>query len=329
MATDAQTTAGMMGATAEVGVTGARGFIGSQLVRHLVERGHHVRAFVRAPGAASGAAPRAAPAASAAPAPGGAPTAGAAPAAGATERRFVLPDGFDERDFAGLSAIVHCALVEYGPAHRDADRVNREGCERLIVTARRQGARVLFLSTLSAHEGARSHYGRSKLALEKLFDPARDCVLRLGLVLGSGGLFGSLVGLIRGARVIPLPDGGRQPIQTLWMGDLVRAVENVIDRGITGRYDVAAPDVHAMRDLYRAVMRGLGVAPRLVNVPIGLVELGAGTLEALRVPFPIRRENVLGLRALRAIDTAGSMNALGIERPVTLEESVRRLFAAG
>lgn len=293
MATDAR---------AAAGVTGARGFIGRHLVRHLAAAGRPVRAFVRAPGVA--------------------------PVAGTTEHRFVLPGGFEERDFAGLAAIVHGALVEYGPAHRDADRVNREGCERLIAAARRQGARAIFLSTLSAHEQARSHYGRSKLALERLFDPDRDCVLRLGLVLGNGGLFRSMVGLIRGARVIPLPDGGRQPIQTLWMGDLVQAVENVIARGIAGRYEVAAPEVHRMRDLYDAVMRGAGAAPRLVSVPIALVELGAATLEALRVPFPIRRENVLGLRALRAFDTVGSMKALGIELPVGLEESVRRLLAA-
>jgi len=293
MATDAR---------AAAGVTGASGFIGRHLVRHLAAAGRPVRAFVRTPGAA--------------------------PVAGTTEHRFVLPDGFEERDLAGLAAIVHGALVEYGPEHRDADRVNREGCERLIAAARRQGARVIFLSTLSAHEEARSHYGRSKLQLERLFDPERDCVLRLGLVLGDRGLFGSMVGLIRGARVIPLPDGGRQPIQTLWMGDLVQAVENVIAGGITGRYEVAAPEVHTMRDLYLAVMRGAGATPRLVSVPIGLVELGAATLEALRVRFPIRRENVLGLRALRAFETAGSMKALGIEGPVGLEESVRRLLAA-
>src|SRR5262245_10002261 len=157
------------GAPAAVGVTGARGFIGRHLVRHFAAAGHDVRAFVRAPGATRGGPDAGAAAASA----------GAAPAARVTERRFVLPDGFDERDFAGLEAIVHGALVEYGPAHRDADRVNREGCERLLAAARRQNARVVFLSTLSAHEGARSHYGQSKLALERLFDPAKDCVLRL------------------------------------------------------------------------------------------------------------------------------------------------------
>src|SRR5206468_10659590 len=146
------------------------------------------------------------------------------------------------------------------------------------------------------------HYGRSKLELEGLFDPSRDCVLRLGLVLGPGGLFGSMVELIGGARVIPLPDGGRQPIQTLWMGDLLEAIENVLERGIAGRYELADPPVHTMRELYETVIRAMGVERRLVPVPLGLVGAGVAVLEALRVPFGIRRENVLGLKALRAFD---------------------------
>ena len=286
--------------SAAIGVTGAHGFIGSHVVGHFAARGAPVRSFVRVP------------------APGA--------RAGVTEHRFVLPDGYAEGDFEGLQTIVHAAFVEYGPDHRDADRVNRAGAERLIALARRTGARVVFLSTLSAHAGARSHYGRNKLELEALFDPRRDCVLRLGLVLGHGGLFGSMVELIRGARVVPLAGGGRQPIQTLWMGDLIEAIEHVVDRGLAGRYAVAAPEVHTMRDLYRAVMDGLGIARPLVPVPLGLVELGAATLETLRVPFPIRRENVLGLRALRAFDTAADLTALGIERPLPLAESVRRLL---
>src|SRR5205823_12094322 len=105
------------------------------------------------------------------------------------------------------------------------------------------------------------------------------------------------------------------------------ALEHVLDRGLAGRFDVADPAVHTMRELYETVMRGLGVRPVLVAVPLPLVHLGVSVLERLRVPFPIRSENTLGLKHLRAFDTAPAMRALGIPEPVGLEESVRRLLA--
>jgi NADH dehydrogenase len=282
-----------------VGITGASGFIGRHLAAHLAARGDEVVAFQR------GAQPQ---------------------PAGVRVRPFALPDRFDPADFAGLDAVVHGALVEYGPAQRDADAINREGARRLLAAARAAGARVIFLSSLSAHAAAESHYGRSKLELEALFDGPGDAVLRLGLVLGRGGLFASMAEILGSARFVPLPDGGRQPIQTLWMGDLCTAVEHVVERRIAGRFDVAEPTVHTMRALDEAILRGLGARPVLVPVPLALVQAGVSVLEALRIPFPIRSENTLGLKHLRAFDTTASMRALGIERPVTLEGATQRLL---
>ena len=284
-----------------IGVTGSSGFIGRHLVPHLTERGHAVRAFQ--------------------------PEIDAAARPGVEVREFRMPDRIHPADFAGLDAVVHGALVEFGPGTRDADTVNLEGARRVIEAARQHGARLVFFSTLSAHEGAVSHYGRNKLELERLFDPARDAVLRLGLVLGRGGLFGSMADMIRQAGVIPLPDGGRQPIQTLWIGDLLEATTNVVERSLAGRYDVAAPDARTMRDLYESVIRGLGVKRTLLSVPLPLVEAGVTVLEALGIPFSIRRENVLGLKHLRTFDTVPSMRALGIWHPVPMDEAVRGLLA--
>ena len=282
-----------------VGVTGASGFIGRHAIARFAERGHAVRAFQRS---------NAAPA-----------------AAGVTVTPFDMRGPIEPDAFRGLDVLIHTALVEYGPAARDADRVNRECAERLIALARANAMRLVFLSTLSAHEFARSHYGRSKLEIERLFDPARDTVLRLGLVLGAGGLFGSMVEMIRGARVIPLPDAGRQPIQTLWMGDLLDTLERVVERRLAGRFEVATAEVYTMRELYRAVIAGLGVKRTLVPVPLALVGAGVALLEALRVPFGINSENVLGLKQLRAFDNAGDLTALELA-PISLEASVRELL---
>jgi nucleoside-diphosphate-sugar epimerase len=285
-----------------VGITGARGFIGRHAVESFAARGFETHAYQRA----------AAP----------------SPFAGVTVHRFEMPDAIDERSFEGLGVLIHGALVEYGPAHRDADRVNLAGAERVIAIARHHGTRLIFLSTLSAHDGARSHYGLNKLELERRFDPARDCILRLGLVLGNGGLFGGMVDAIRGSQFVPLPDGGRQPIQTLWMGDLLDVLERVATRAVTGRYDLATSEVYTMRELYQSLIDGLGVKRTLVPVPLALVGFGVSVLETLRIPFSINRENVLGLQCLRAFDNVSDLAALEL-KPLSLRESVAKLLAPG
>ncbi|HTM56827.1 MAG TPA: NAD-dependent epimerase/dehydratase family protein [Candidatus Udaeobacter sp.] len=284
-----------------VGITGAGGFIGSHAVRRFASLGHDVHAYQR-----------------------GAPP-GRPPSMGVAVHRFEMPDRIEPADFDGLDVLIHAAVVEYGPRHRDADDVNRRGTSRLIEIARERETRLVFLSTLSAHDRARSHYGRNKLELERLFDPARDAVLRLGLVLGDGGLFGGMVDLIRGASLIPLPDGGRQPIQTLDLEDLLTVLERVAMRRIAGRYELATAEVHTLRELYQAVIDRLGVKRTLVPVPLGLVGFGVAILESLGIPFSINRENVLGLAALRAFDNAGDLERLGIA-PRSLRQSVERLL---
>ncbi len=285
-----------------IGITGATGFVGRHLVRGLAARGFAVTAFQRPP--AGEAIP------------------------GIEVHTLILPDQVHVDDFAGLDVLVHGAFVEYGPGHPDADAINREGARNVLAAARAHGARVVYLSTMSAHPGALSHYGRNKLELEALFDPSRDAILKLGLVLGDGGLFGSMAALLRDASVVPLPDGGCQPIQTLWIGDLEAAIVAIAERGLSGRFAVAHPDVRTMRELYLAICDGLGVKRTFVPVPLGLVELGAGLLETMRIPFPIRRENVLGLKALIPWDNADSMRQLGIDVPIPMEEALRRLFLA-
>ena len=271
-----------------IGITGAAGFIGSRLVEHFAARGWTVRALQRVPQGLA--------------------------LPNVTRHTFRLPDLVHESDIAGLDALVHAAVQEWRPgAATDADVSNREGTRRLIAHARTHGARVVFLSTLSAHDQAESHYGRSKLEVEGLFDAARDTILRLGLVMDRrGGLFGGMVETLRSAAVVPLVDGGRQPIQTLAMDDLVRIVERVIEHDIAGRFDVADPGVHRMRDLYEAILRTRPGRPLLVPVPLALVSFGAGLLETLQVPAPVTRENVLGLKHLRAFDTGPSLARLGV-----------------
>ena len=87
----------------------------------------------------------------------------------------------------GVSAVVHCAHDMTAP------RLNVDGTWRLLDAAFRAGVgQFVFVSSLAAHAGARSAYGRAKWELEQRLAHVTGLtvsVVKPGTVLGDGGLF--------------------------------------------------------------------------------------------------------------------------------------------
>ena len=271
-----------------VAITGANGFIGSSLVHHFSGRGWRVLALCR--GARD-----------------------QRPLPGVTFREFSLPDGIREEDLAGGDVLVHCACVHYSKQHPDSDAINIRGTQRLLAISRSLGyARFIFLSSLSAHERAESHYGRHKRQLEQIFDPARDLVIRPGLTLGNGGLARAIVGTIRRSRVVPLVAGGRQPVYTIGVDDLCGGLEQTIERQISGLYSLAAPEPVTLRELYAGIAWKTGVRCTFVPAPYLPVFLALRAAELVGIELSITTENLLGLKHLRRFDLAADLQALDV-----------------
>ena len=74
-----------------------------------------------------------------------------------------------------------------------------------------------------------------------------------------------------------------------------------------------------MRELLRDIARRLGRRPLFVPFPMALALTVLHTLEALRVPFPVSSENLLGLACLRVDDTTRDLAALGVTPRATAE----------
>jgi len=283
-----------------VAITGANGFIGSQLVRHFGQRGWQVLALCRDPRSQS-------------------------PVPGVTFREFSLPDGIRESDLDGGEALIHCAFVRHTRRCPDSDAVNTFGTKRLLQLSRERGyARFVFLSSLSAHERATSHYGRHKYELERVFDVARDLIVRPGLTLGNGGLARSMFDTIRKTRIVPLVSGGRQPVYTIGVDDLCDALHSMIERGISGSYALAANEPVTLRDLYVGLARKAGDKCLFVPLPYLPAFVALKTMERLGFELPITTENLLALRQLRTLDLAPDLQALGLH-PRSFQESLRHL----
>lgn len=203
-----------------------------------------------------------------------------------------LPENFG----AGAEALVHAAL-DSAPNGRDR---NVEGARLLLEAVRAQGVtRCIFISSFAARADAPSLYGRQKDAIEKLFTSPGDAIVRPGFVIGNGGLFQKLCGHLRSYRLVPLIDGGRQPMQTVLDEDLGKAVARIVTGGVRGTFDIAENDSVEYRTFWKDVARQLRVRAAFVSLPSALASAAIAVLGTLGSAGFSTKERLLGLRGMR------------------------------
>jgi NADH dehydrogenase len=290
-----------------VAVTGASGFLGGALCRTLAAKGWEVRALVRDPARFAG-------------------------PPGVRAAHCDLPDSIDEAALAGASALVHCAYAtrEADPAR--ARRVNEEGTRRLLEASRRAGVpRMIFVSTVAASSTAPNYYARSKHQLEGLFDPARDAIVRPGLIIGKDGhgLFQQLLDNMQRIGVVPVFGGGRQPLQTVHVDDVCEAIARIVERDLGGAFNVAEPDPPSFAMFLGMMAERLGIRVRFLPLPFAPVLAVVRVIEALRLPFPLRSESLLGLKGLQQLPVEEDLRRLGLRARTAAESLADVLPLAG
>jgi NADH dehydrogenase len=280
-------------------VTGAAGFLGRYCCRALQAEGFEVRALVRNRLKNEGLAAEAV-------------------------YECDLPHRIDEAAFRGsIRAIVHCAYNTRFKTEAESLNTNVEGTKVLLARARTANvAQFVFISSLAAHAGAISLYGRTKHELERLFDLERDTVIKPGTIVGPGGLYARTRETIGRLPVLPLFYGDRC-LQTVWIDDLAEAIVKSVRDRIAGSLTVAGNPV-PMREFYLGTAGLNGRKPVLLPLPGDPALWLLRIVEKLGIKTPISSENLAGLKGLRSFDTSQDLRRLGI-RLRSFEESLAAL----
>lgn len=250
-----------------VAVTGAYGLVGSACVNHLKSRGFEVRRLAHSRRAND-------------------------------DVRFSLSDDVDPSVFAGVNALVHAAYA-FGLDEDGIRRVNVDGSRKLLMAAHAAGVkRLVFISSVSAFAGCRSHYGAGKLQVEEAVASLAGIVLRPGLVYGEPGkgLFGTLAGLTRRLPLLPVFDGGQQPMRLVHAADLAAVIEHALSIAPTGEPAIVAhPRIVTFRGVLEAIAARQKRSIGFVSLPGGAVAGALSAFEWAGLRLPFGRDNLLGL----------------------------------
>lgn len=272
-------------------VTGATGFIGRHVCRHLLAAGHHVRVLVR-PSTPARRLDRL----------GEVET-----VTGDVTVPRTLPDAVHRVD-----AVVHLAGVTAAARHSTYHRVNAAGTAELAEACRGRGlTRFIFVSSLAAQGPSRpgaphidaggeqpvNAYGRSKLAAEDalraLTDDVPVTVLRPGITYGP--FDPELAAWARLARRGLLPVVNGVELSFVHVDDLCRLLVDLVEPGERpfGPFFVSDGEPCPMTDLADMLERTLCRRPA-IRLPLSASALG------LMVPAAERITGLLGAGPLLA-----------------------------
>jgi nucleoside-diphosphate-sugar epimerase len=213
---------------------------------------------------------------------------------------------------AGTTVLLHAAFVTAQQSKR-AYELNVNSTNRLLQAAKQAGVtQFIFLSSLSAHSGAVSVYGKQKLACEKLVLEQNGVVVRPGLVIGNGGLFAQMQTHIVAGRRIPLFNGGQQPLQTVYIDDLLEALHTIITQQRKGAYSIATPQSIPYRQFFEIMARHFNQSPRFLHLPLAPVKFMLRIARKLGIRLAAGDDNLAGLQSMRHIESTADLQRLGI-----------------
>ncbi len=280
-----------------VAVTGANGFIGKLLVAKLFEAGYTVKAFVHKIPAQQ--------------------------QQGIQYYLYELAAPIEASLFKEVDILIHLAF-QFKPTRVNGVDVNIYAAKEIKALALPY---YIFVSSFAAAPPiTNSYYGRTKAELETIF--SNDLIIRPGLVLGNGGLFEKIKQQLQKNSFVPLLQGGRQTMQTIFIDDLINTIQALIQQKATGLYQLGLEDRITYKQFMYTIARELNKNIFFVPVPVRLLSLVI-KLVGIFSSNSFSNDNLNGLLASKYIDTSAEQKSYGtnwlpFEKAIKLISKTRR-----
>ncbi|HMP83766.1 MAG TPA: complex I NDUFA9 subunit family protein [Verrucomicrobiota bacterium] len=269
-------------------VTGATGFVGSEVLRQLHDAGHAPRVVSR-----NTQSPR---------------VRNLVPAF-ATELRtgdVLLPDSL-KAACDGVDGVIHLVGIISETGQQTFEKVHMEGTRNIVTAAQRAGAKhFIHMSALGTRPDAVSRYHKSKWAAEEIVrGSGLDwTIFRPSIIYGPGDGFVNLFArMSRFSPALPLIGGGRSKFAPIPVADVARCfVKSLTEpRSIRQTFDLCGYEVLTLRQIVETILAVTNRKRLKLPLPFGIAQIQAMLLEffcgtILRRPPPLNRDQLLMLQ---------------------------------
>jgi len=264
-------------------ITGGAGFMGINLIRYLLDRGHHVRSYDIAPFTYPEA-----------------------------ERISVLQGdirdrGLHEQAFDGIDTVVHCAAALPLAEPDEIMSTNLDGTRWLLESAQAYGTNRFIHISSTAVYGIPDHhplteadpmvgvgpYGESKVQAEHVCAGFREAGMCLPLLRPKSfvgperlGAFELLYDFACDGHNFPVLGAGNNRYQLLDVDDLNQAVylcATGATETVNDTFNVGAARFGTLRDSFQAVLDRAGFGKRIIGIPATPAIWTLRALEALNL----------------------------------------------
>ncbi|MES5481356.1 complex I NDUFA9 subunit family protein [Bradyrhizobium sp. INPA03-11B] len=293
---------------------GGTGFLGSRIVRHLLDHEFSVRIASRHPDGGRG-----------------------QPDLGNPRLQSVEADIHDERSVAkalvGIYGVVNAVSLYRERGAETFYSVHVESARRLAAQAHRAGVeRLVQVSGIGADVASPSSYirmrGEGEQAVRAEF--AGACLVRPAVMFGPDDAFlSTILKLLRQLPIYPMFGRGRTRLQPVYVEDVAEAVARIMERAERqpAVFELGGPTIYSYEQLLRAIAHQAGLAPLLIPVPFAVWDALAWASEILP-GLPLTRSQV----ELMQIDTVSSPRMAGFAElgiaPHSIEEIFQRMLSS-
>ena len=216
--------------------------------------------------------------------------------------------------------------------------VHVEGVRNLIALAQKLGVkRWLQMSALGAAANSTTGYFKTKWEAEQLVRASKLdwTIFRPSVVFGEEpttqmNFVGELAGVIRSAPFIPVFGDGKYRMQPIALSVVAKAFVDALElpAAIGNSYDLGGPDKIEYTYIMKMIAHALGKKKPVLHIPFFFIEILAGLLGGFSF-FPISRDQLTMLKLENIVPDPAQERAFKATfnpRQTRLQEGLARFF---